>query len=141
MKHLKKGGNPLTDRMESMDRFKTFIKPVLTKLEFVQIRGNSHIMVNHKEKTIIIPKASPSDTKHVGELQSICKDLKKHYEGYTQYLVFHRPKVEWIDKPIYLTTLQRIMKKNNYIKGIVCGLDSFVSSIKPMCNGEVIYNI
>jgi predicted RNA binding protein YcfA (HicA-like mRNA interferase family) len=141
MKVLKRGGNPLLDRTESMERFNSFVKPALQSRGFEQIRGNSHIMVNHEDKTIIISKAAPSDTKHVGELQSICKDLKRRFEGYTQYLIFHRPKPEWIDKPIYASTLNRIMKKNNYLTGIVCGLDSMVTSMKSMCNGEILYRI
>ena len=140
MNAFKKGGNPLTDRKESMERYQTFIKPVLGAKGFEKIKGTSHTMVCHGSKTIVVPKSSPSDTKHVREMRALTRELRKKYDGYSIYVVFHRDKEEWSDKPIYMNTLRRIMDIKS-LNGVICGIDNFSKSLNDICGNTLTFKI
>ena len=140
MKTLKKGGNPLTDSRESIERYQVFIKPVLGAKGFEKIKGNSHIMISHSNKCIIIPKSAPSDYKHRNEIRELIRQLRKTYIGYNVYILFHRDKQEWLDKPSYMGTLRSIMDIKS-LNGVICGIDNFVKSLNDICKNELIFKI
>lgn len=136
----KLGGEPLVDRVDSVKRFKQIVQPILEKAGFTQIKKNGHTMINDSDKTIMICKSCPSDIKHIKEMKQIVRELKKKYEGYTPYTLFHRNKEEWINKPVYVSVLQSIMK-NKQLKGVIVGLDALASSLEDVSNCKLIYKI
>ena len=130
-------GNPVENKKESVERFKTIIKPVLSARGFYQLKGNSHVMISDKSKTLIISKSCPSQTTHVKAFKAIVSDLRKKYEGYSIYIVFHRDTNEWYDKPEYVSTLRYIME-NKSLKGVICGIDNFVKQLNNLDNNKFI---
>jgi hypothetical protein len=140
MSAFKRGGNPLIDRRESMERYSTIVKPILGNKGFEKIKGSSHVMVCHSSKTIVIPKSSPSDTKHVREMKTLVRELRKKYDGYSIYVIFHRDKEEWSGKPIYMNTLRRIMDIKS-LNGVICGIDNFIKSLNDICGNTLTFKI
>jgi hypothetical protein len=140
MAGFKQGGNPPVDMKESKERYQTFVKPVLEAKDFQKIKGNSHTMVSHSSKTIIIPRSAPSNTKHKREMRELIKGFKKQYVGYNVYVFFHRDKQEWIDKPSYMATLRSIMNIKS-LNGVICGIDNFAKSLNDICGNQLIYKI
>jgi hypothetical protein len=136
----KLGGNPTDDKKASVERFNNFVYPVLSNVGFRKIDKRGHRMVNTESRTIIIPKSCPSDVKHSREIQQLTRELLKKYEGYSVYILFHRNKEEWADKPVYANVLRSIMK-NQKIKGVICGLDYLVYSLNDMVAGKLTYKI
>lgn len=124
-------GNPVQDKKESIERFKTIINPLLSVRGFVQPKKNSHLMISDKSKTLIIAKSCPSQTTHVKAFKTIVADLRKKYEGYSIYIVFHRDTNEWYDKPVYMSTLRYIMD-NKSLKGVICGIDNFIKQLNNL---------
>lgn len=140
MSKIRRGGNPLIDRKESVERFNTVVKPILMAKGFEKQKGASHVMVSESNKTIIIPKSAPSDMKHKREIRALVRELRKKYDGYTIYLVFHRDKEEWCDKPVYMTTLRSILDIKS-LNGVICGLDKFIKSLNDICGNKLIFQI
>jgi hypothetical protein len=131
-------GNPVENKKESIERFNTFIKPALSQNGFVKLKGNSHIMISDTSKTVIIPKSCPSQTTHIKSLKLTTKELKKKYEGYSIYILFHRDTKEWYDKPIYVSTLRSIMRDNS-LKGLICGMDKFMKEFKNIQSNHMVF--
>lgn len=136
----KLGGDPKLDRIASIQRFNEMVEPILSKKGFFKIKSNGHTMINENTNTIMICKSCPSDVKHVREIKELVRELKKKHKGYVIYLLFHRNKREWIQKPVYLSVLHSILKNKN-LSGIICGLDELSTSFDSIVNGEVIYKI
>ena len=137
---LKRGGNPSNDRKESVERYRTIIKPILEAKGFEQVKGNSHVMVSHNGKTIIIPKSAPSDVKHIRETKALVRELRKRYDGYCIYVIFHRDFEEWSNKPIYMNTLRRIMDLKS-LNGVICGIGKFIKSLNDICSNKVTFQV
>jgi hypothetical protein len=131
-------GNPVENKKESIERFNTIIKPILSARGFDKLRGNSHIMISDTSKTVIIPKSCPSQTTHVKAFKATTKELKKKYEGYSIYILFHRDTEEWYDKPIYVSTLRSIMDDKS-LKGVICGVDKFIKELKSIESNRMVF--
>jgi hypothetical protein len=131
-------GNPVENTKESIERFQTIIKPILSAKGFDKLKGNSHIMISDTSKTVIIPKSCPSKVEHVKSLKLTTKELKKKYEGYSIYILFHRDTEEWYGKPIYVSTLRRIMRDNS-LKGVICGMDKFMKEFKNIQSNRLVF--
>jgi len=140
MSAFKRGGNPPVDTKESKERYQTIIKPILGAKGFEKVKGNSHIMISHSGKTVVIPRSAPSNTKHKKEMRELVRGLRKKYVGYNVYVLFHRDKQEWFDKPSYMSTLRSIMDIKS-LNGVICGVDNFIKSLNDICGNTVTFKI
>lgn len=140
MSVLVSGGNPVEDRKKAMKRFSTIVHPILSNQGFGLINKTSQIMYNEKQNIIIISTSAPSQTKMVNDLKVRVRKLKKFHNTSDIYLLFTRDYNQWRDKPIYQSTLKRIMKIS-HIKGICVGLDKLELFVDSCMKKEPFYLI
>lgn len=141
MKTLNAGGNPLQDRKQSVERFKTIIEPVFKTQGFVRLKGNSHMMYNKESNTLLLTTAAPSQTSMPRATKDKIRSLRKIYGNDLKcFLLYTRDYSEWKDKPIYVSTLKYILKIPN-LTGVGTGIANLPTIIKSIKNGEPFWNI
>lgn len=141
MKKLVSGGNPLFDRKESMKRFDEIVEPVFKNKGFERLRGNSQIMYSKQKNSILITTSCPSKVEMYGDLKNKIRGFKKEYGNDVKiFLLYSRDYSEWSTKPIYQSTLKRIMTIRS-LTGISTGLGTLTNTIDRIMNGDPFWSI
>lgn len=136
MKTLNAGGNPLQDRKQSVELFKTIIEPVFKTNGFTRLKGNSHTMYNKETNTILLTTACPSQTKMPRATRDRINSLRKIYgKDLKCFLMYTRDYSTWKDKPVYVSTLKSILKITN-LTGVGTGISNLPMIVKSIKNGE-----
>jgi hypothetical protein len=140
MTNVNKGGNPVLDKKESVERFNKFVEPIFNQEGFCRLNKKSHTLINTNTKSIVITTAAPSQYKFINDIKFKVKEFKKKYEGYSVYILFTRNFEEWSDKTVYMNTLKKTQGVSG-LNGIVIGIDKLVKLINSTKNNNILYLI
>lgn len=132
---LNKGGNPLLDRQEAVERFTKVVEPILTNQGFQKLKGNSQIMYNPQNNSAVVVTSAPSQVRMYGDLKSKIRLLSKMYGVKDFYILYTRDYSEWKDKEVYISTMRRIMTIGK-VKGVGSGIKNIIDFINSMNRSE-----
>lgn len=122
MNSFNRVGNPVLDKQDADERME-MIKPFVESKGFEQLTNNSHTFYNKERNIAIIFSSCPSNSQEYRVMKDKIKSLKDMFDFIKPYIIYHRPKAEWIDKEAYTTALKRIKKLGGAWyshKGVLC---------------------
>ena len=132
---LNKGGNPVLDRKEAIERFTKVVEPILTNQGFIKLKGNSQIMFNPQTNSAVVVTSAPSQVRMYGDLKSKIRVLSKSYGVKEFFILYTREYSEWKDKEVYVSTMKRIMTIGR-VKGVGSGIKNIIDFVNSVNRNE-----